>query len=701
VGPRVRRWMAGFGSAVLIVGGGVSVNQVLTDGRVNWGWLAAAISFAGLGLATGGLAATRDLRVRPAPPAGVEELEVSALYVRPHEIAGDAEPLVDRTALLTALRKDLRGRPSLIVVQGLQGAGKTALIAKACLTARRRRADLRWFDCRDSGDLDLGSVAATLVVQGQRSGTGQELRAALARPSRRDPAWLARTVLDYLSTRRTLLVIDNYHNVADEGLATLVNLAGRAVMSSTVLLISRRRLDALPVHPRTSHHVVDGLPAAVTTEFLGGWGVRADRQVAQHLWAAADGLPQAMLVLAGWKRGELTLDGLRDVPSRTDDLRSWIEPLYHGLADREREVARLIAFLRSPADLDLIEAAAGKPAGEKPAGEKPVRPALDALCDHFLITRSAGTYRMHGLVRDYVDRQISEPERAGFSQKVARHFQKRARQLLMGAHEHPSYGTLYLEAHPDYVANTAQHARLVDDLMARLADVSLRPCPGERILVLGSGHGIHDAAFATYGLRITNLDIQPEIVELGRRAAGNLDADIEYVVGDMTRPLGFPPDSMDAVFNIGSSFGYEDADADNAAIFRHAARVLKPGRPFVFEYVNGTAWYERDPVNIETLSNGAIRTKYRVADPTERTSLDVISLRRPGATEPEWFHHFMHYYTIETIGRMMREAGLEVVATYGATGGRVPGAAFDPVSSEAMVVIALPMRPQGLNTDNR
>jgi AAA ATPase-like protein len=375
VGPRVQLWLAGFGSAVLIVGGGVSVNQVLTDGGVNWGWLAAAISFTGLGVATGGLAATleRERRVRsvrmPAAAAGVEELEVSALYVRPHEIAGDAEPVVDRTALLTALRNDLRGRPSLVVVQGLQGAGKTALIAKACLTGprrppyrRRRRADLRWFDCRDSGELDLDSVAATLVVRGARSGAGKELRAALARPGSRDPSWLARTVLDYLSARRTILVIDNYHNVADEGLATLVKLAGRTVMSSTVLVISRRRLDSLPVHPRTSHHVVDGIPADAAPEFLEAWGVRADRQVARQLWAATDGIPQAILVLAGWKRGELTIDGRLDVPARTDDLRSWIEPLYQRLSGRERQVAKVIAFLRSPAGPEPIEAAAGKPA---------------------------------------------------------------------------------------------------------------------------------------------------------------------------------------------------------------------------------------------------------------------------------------------------------------------------------------------------
>jgi hypothetical protein len=54
----------------------------------------------------------------------------------------------------------------------------------------------------------------------------------------------------------------------------------------------------------------------------------------------------------------------------------------------------------------------------------------------------------------------------------------------------------------------------------------------------------------------------------------------------------------------------------------------------------------------------------------------------------------MPYYTIETIRQMMHEAGLAVVATYGATGGRVPRIPFDPGRSDAMVVIATPCVPR-------
>ncbi|MFL6053651.1 MAG: methyltransferase domain-containing protein [Actinoallomurus sp.] len=677
----MRLWLAGICTAALVVGVGVSINQVLNNGVVNWGWLTAAMVFAGLGVATGGWA-TRERPLQLAQPEGVEDLEVSALYVRPREIAGDAEPLVDRARSLKRLKDDLRGRSSVVVVQGLQGAGKTTLVAKACLTTRRRRGgELRWFDCRESGDLDLRSLAATLVVQNSRSAAGRELRAALAQQSSSDPVWLAQTVMDYLSAQRTVLVIDNYHNVHDEGLDELVHLAERSVMPSTVLLISRRRIDTLHAYPRIGRHSIEGLDADMALEFLRKWGVVTEEDVAQRVWEAADGLPQAMLVLAGWKRGDLTLDGLRSIPIRTDDLRSWIEPLYQELTAREQEVARLVAFLHGPVDLGLIDAADAHP--------ETAEVTLDSLCGRLIVTKSGETYRMHALVRDYVDNQISDTERAAFGPRVASHYQQRARELLLGVDEHPSYGKLYLEAHPDYVANTAQHEQLVDDLMARLAELSLQPGDGERILVLGSGNGIHDTAFAKYSLRITNLDIQPEIVKLGKAAAGRLNADIEYVVGDMTHPLDFPTDSMDAVFNIGSSFGYEGEDADNAAIFRHAARVLKPGRPFVFEYVNGSSWYERDPVNSETLPTGAVRTKYRIADRAARTSLDVISLRRPGEDEPEWFHHFVHYYTIETVEQMMRDAGLVVVRSCGAIGGRITGDPFDSESSDAMVIIAL------------
>jgi hypothetical protein len=48
----------------------------------------------------------------------------------------------------------------------------------------------------------------------------------------------------------------------------------------------------------------------------------------------------------------------------------------------------------------------------------------------------------------------------------------------------------------------------------------------------------------------------------------------------------------------------------------------------------------------------------------------------------------MHYYRLDEVLAMMRDVGLEPVATYGARGGRVSGEPFDEQASEAMVVIA-------------
>lgn len=169
-------------------------------------------------------------------------------------------------------------------------------------------------------------------------------------------------------------------------------------------------------------------------------------------------------------------------------------------------------------------------------------------------------------------------------------------------------------------------------------------------------------------------------------------APIDYVVADMTRTLPFVSESMDAVFNIGSSFGYEERDEDNAAIFGHAARVLRPSCPFVFEYVNGAYWQAlrtQRELDVETIpATGAIRTTYAVFDSVARISLTTISLqRRDGSTG--LFHHFMHYYTVDEILAMMRVDGLTPVAVHGTRAGRVPAEPVDLKSSPGVVILAV------------
>lgn len=210
-------------------------------------------------------------------------------------------------------------------------------------------------------------------------------------------------------------------------------------------------------------------------------------------------------------------------------------------------------------------------------------------------------------------------------------------------------------------------------------------------MVLGSGDGTHDPGFAKHGFDVTNIDIQPEIAELGRSKAAALPATINYVVADMTKPLPVEfAGSMDAVFNIGSSFGYESSDETNSMVFRNAANLLRVGCPFVFEYVNGPRWENRRvqrQVDVTTLPDGATRTEVSITNPDARTALTLIGLKRADGTGG-WFRHFMRYYRLNEILAMMANAGLRPVATYGATAGRVSGEPFDEEHSEAMVVIA-------------
>ena len=588
---------------------------------------------------------------------------------------------VDRDAEVGSLARDVSLRKSVIVIEGLVGAGKTALAASLCQEFENRR-ETRWVFCAER-PLTLNTLARSIAWDPELSST-TALRAAVAAPA--SPAEVIDQVIAVLAAADLLLVLDDYRRVADPAVAELVDRAERSLLRSTVVLTVNDRGPEDRALPGVARLRLGGLPSEEVRGFLDEHGVEVTENVAERVWAAAGrGNPQAMTLFAGLALDVGAEELLMDLPAYAEDLASWITPLYERFDAETRQVAKAVAFIYEPAGEDLVRAVADVP---------DARPALQALTESFVLTRGRSGYEMHSSVRDYVDSLIGDAERAGFAARVTSHYQAAAREVFLdglGASE-PSYGLLYIESFPDYFAAADRHALFVDDLLARAADAGFGLAPGARVLVLGSGDGTHDAWLARHGLVITDLDIQPEVVELGRRRAEELNAQIEYVVADMTRPLPDLPAlrDLDAVFNIGSSFGYEDADEDNAAVFVQAAAALKPGAPFVFEYVNGPHWEDRRvqrQVDVTTLPDGSVRTESSVTDPESRTALTAIGLRRPDGTGG-WFHHFMHYYRIDEVLAMMRAAGLEPLATFGAVGGRVDGRPFDELASEAMVIFA-------------
>lgn len=124
----------------------------------------------------------------------------------------------------------------------------------------------------------------------------------------------------------------------------------------------------------------------------------------------------------------------------------------------------------------------------------------------------------------------------------------------------------------DWLADRyAANARFVADLGQPVLDL-LGAKPGERILDLGCGDGVHAAELAARGCAVVAVDAGPDMVRTAR--ARGVDARLAD-----GHALGFSRE-FDAVF---SNAALHWMKADPAAVVAGVARALRPGGRFVAE----------------------------------------------------------------------------------------------------------------------
>ena len=117
------------------------------------------------------------------------------------------------------------------------------------------------------------------------------------------------------------------------------------------------------------------------------------------------------------------------------------------------------------------------------------------------------------------------------------------------------------------LGNYARIAELIQDIGRDLvAAAGVRP--HHRVLDVAAGTGNVAVPAARAGARVTALDVTPQLIDIGRRAGG----DITWVLGDAAA-LPFPDGAFDVVLSaVGAMFA-----EDQEATARELVRVCRPG----------------------------------------------------------------------------------------------------------------------------
>lgn len=104
---------------------------------------------------------------------------------------------------------------------------------------------------------------------------------------------------------------------------------------------------------------------------------------------------------------------------------------------------------------------------------------------------------------------------------------------------------------------------------------------GGPVLDLACGMGRHMQELQALGYHAVGCDLSYVLLRTGMTDYGAMPV----TRADM-RQLPFCDDSFAALVNFFTSFGYFESEEENLEVVREMARVLSPGAPFLFDYLN-------------------------------------------------------------------------------------------------------------------
>lgn len=100
------------------------------------------------------------------------------------------------------------------------------------------------------------------------------------------------------------------------------------------------------------------------------------------------------------------------------------------------------------------------------------------------------------------------------------------------------------------------------------------------VLDLACGKGRHSIFLNSIGYKVTGADLSPQSIEHAKQFENDR---LSFVVHDMSKPFG---KQFNAVFNLFTSFGYFEDEADNLNTIKAIKASLKPNGVGVIDFMN-------------------------------------------------------------------------------------------------------------------
>lgn len=214
-----------------------------------------------------------------------------------------------------------------------------------------------------------------------------------------------------------------------------------------------------------------------------------------------------------------------------------------------------------------------------------------------------------------------------------------------------AFGELYPLVYPH--RDVAEAARVAKKLAPYVAGA--RPT-----LDVACGDGRYMCALTRAGADMYGVDLSEHL--LGEAAKRN-ELSGRLVCGDM-RALPFVAGAFHSAINMFTSFGYFEADRDNAGVLGEINRVLASGSTFVMDFINAHGVRDKLKPHSQRTIHGATVNETRELSGDGRFLVKQVRVEWPGREAVEYVERVRLYHR-DDLRALLADAGFDIRAEHG------------------------------------